>query len=542
MGIETEYGVVGVGDPWANPMLMSAQLVTAYAAESGLGRARWDYQDEDPLNDARGFRLDRAAAHASQLTHEVDEVDAVDATDPPQVWGTVTQRRRTAQAGRPELTSNVLLPNGARYYVDHAHPEYSGPEVTGPRDLVRWDSAGDEILLRSSRLLAQYPGLPTVALYKNNTDGKGASYGTHENYLVDRAVPFEHIVAVLTPFLLTRPVFCGAGRVGLGQHGEEPGFQISQRADFIEAEVGLETTLRRPIINTRDEPHADAEKYRRLHVIVGDANLVQPSTYLKAGTTALVLWLLESGAVPEDLWNLRLADPVGAASVISRDLTMTETVRTADGRQLTALEIQRLYLDAVRDALDGADAEPDEETAEVLRRWADVLTRLGTDVLSCARDVEWVAKYRLLEGMRTRDGLGWDSPKLAALDLQWSDLRPEKGVYRTLERAGAVEVIVGPEEVAAAIDRAPQDTRAYFRGECIRRFATEIETANWDAVVFDLPDQEHLQRIPMPEPHRGTRAHTGALFDSSRSAADLVAALRAGSAVQSPQSAPSPES
>ncbi|MPV49904.1 proteasome accessory factor PafA2 [Pseudactinotalea sp. HY160] len=530
MGIETEYGVVGVGDPWANPMLMSAQLVTAYAAAVGLGRARWDFHDEDPLNDARGFRLDRAAAHPSQLT-DGDAGDAGDAADPPQVWGTVTQRRRADEAGRGELTSNVILPNGARYYVDHAHPEYSGPEVTGPGDLVRWDRAGDEILLRSSRLLAQYPGLPPVALYKNNTDGKGASYGTHENYLVDRDVPFADIVSVLTPFLLSRPIFCGAGRVGLGQRGERAGFQLSQRADFIEAEVGLETTLRRPIINTRDEPHADPDRYRRLHVIVGDANLVQPSTLLKAGTISLVLWLLETGGVPPELWNLHLADPVGAASTISHDLTLTAAVPTTDGRELTALEIQRIYLGAVRDRLAAEAARPgapatDPETAEVMRRWADVLDRLEVDVLSCARDVEWVAKYRLLEGMRTRDGLDWDSPRLAALDLQWSDLRPEKGIYHTLERAGAVEVLVTAEEAAAAISAAPEDTRAYFRGECIRRYGDEIDSANWDAVVFDLPGEENLHRIPMPEPHRGTRAHVHDLLTASPTATDLVAALR----------------
>jgi proteasome accessory factor A len=243
-------------------MLMSGQVVNAYAQPLGnrAGRARWDYEDEAPLRDARGFEMARRTADPSQLT-DVDD---------------------------PTL-ANVILTNGARLYVDHAHPEYSSPEVTSPRDLVLWDKAGEQIMRSAVATLARTPGIAPVNLYKNNTDGKGASYGTHENYLMSRATPFADIVRHLVPFFVSRQVFTGAGRVGIGTDSQGEGYQLSQRADFFEVEVGLETTLKRPIVNTRDEPHAAADRYRRLHVIVGDANLAEVATLLKVGTTSLVL-------------------------------------------------------------------------------------------------------------------------------------------------------------------------------------------------------------------------------------------------------------
>jgi proteasome accessory factor A len=379
-------------------------------------------------------------------------------------------------------------------------------------------------MLTACRTLAASPHLPDVALYKNNVDGKGASYGTHENYLMDRSVPFGDVIRYLTPFLVTRQVVCGSGRVGIGASGERGGFQISQRADYVEAEVGLETTLRRPIINTRDEPHADPARYRRLHLIVGDANLLEVSTYLKLGTTALLLWLLERGSVPLELDGLELVDPVGELHAVSRDVTLSHRLTLADGRSMTALDVQRLYLEVLARAVEATGAS-EPQTEDVLARWGSVLGRLEADPMTCARDVEWVAKLRLLEAMRARDHLSWDNARLAAMDLQWSDVRPERGVFARLVAAGAVDRLVSQDEVATAVHEAPADTRAYFRGESVRRYGRDVAAVNWDSVVFDLPGEKSLQRVPMLEPHRGTRDHVGALLDRSPDAAALVGAL-----------------
>lgn len=528
MGLETEYGVLQPGRPLANPMLLSSHVVAVHAAarDSGRSRARWDYDDEDPLHDARGFHLQRASAHPSLLTD--DPQAPAPSGDGPQ-----EMPRSTVEEYEDPGAANVILTNGARLYVDHAHPEYSTPEVTTPRDAVRWDRAGEMVMLGSVRALASTPALPDVALYKNNVDGKGATYGTHENYLVERAVPFGDLVRSLTPFLVTRQVFTGAGRVGLGQRGETPGFQLSQRADYVEAEVGLETTLRRPIVNTRDEPHADPARWRRLHVIVGDATLLQVATYLRLGTTSLVLWLVEQAAASDgparaalrDVDALALRDPVGSVHAVSHDLTLTERLDLADGRRLTALEVQRVYLDAVRTALEATGETPDEQTADVLARWASLLDRLATEPASCAREVEWLAKMRLLEGMRRRDHLDWDHPRLAAVDLQWSDVRPERGLYHRLVAAGAVDLLVTEEEARDAVVHPPQDTRAYFRGEAVARYGPHVSAASWDSVVFDVPGAQTLQRVPMRDPLRGTRAHVGELLDRSPDAATLLAGL-----------------
>src|SRR5881275_2377041 len=319
MGTEVEYGVSLPGQPSANAMLLSAQIVNAYASTLPAGRARrasWDFEEESPLRDARGFDLGGSGAGGAIAQEFIDAEE---------------------DAGM----ANVILPNGARLYVDHAHPEYSSPEVTNPLDAVRWDKAGELVMLEAIRRLPTLPGMhPAINLYKTNTDNKGASYGAHENYLCRRDTPFAALVRHLVPFFVTRQVVCGAGRVGLGQDGRTPGFQISQRADFFEVEVGLETTLKRPIINTRDEPHADPERYRRLHVIIGDANLSEISSYLKVGTTALVLAMIEDGWLTDDLGVDR---PVTALHEVSHDPTCTHLLTLKDGRKLTAVQLQTEY-------------------------------------------------------------------------------------------------------------------------------------------------------------------------------------------------------
>src|SRR5215468_9109111 len=316
MGTEVEYGISVPGQPGANPMVTSSQIVNAYGARPELnrgGRARWDYEEESPLRDARGFTYSGALYDPSE-----------------------------ALADEDLGLANVILTNGARLYVDHAHPEYSTPEVTNPRDAVLWDKAGERVMAEAARRAATIPTVGTIHLYKNNTDNKGASYGAHENYLMRRQTPFADIVQFLTPFFVTRQIICGAGRVGIGQDGSTPGFQISQRADFFEVEVGLETTLKRPIINTRDEPHADADKYRRLHVIIGDANLSEISTLLKVGTTSLVLAMIEAKAATGDL---AIADPVTELKAVSHDPGLKHLVRLRDGRRLTALDLQWAFFE-----------------------------------------------------------------------------------------------------------------------------------------------------------------------------------------------------
>ena len=499
MGTEVEYGVSVPGQPGANAMLLSSQIVNGYGGRPDVPRnrrARWDFEEESPLRDARGFDL------GSALGPEYLEAED--------------------DAG----LANVILTNGARLYVDHAHPEYSTPEVTNPRDAVLWDKAGERIMAEASRRAAQtVPGQPPIQLYKNNTDNKGQSYGSHENYLMSRATPFADIVRHLTPFFVSRQVVAGQGRVGIGQDGRGEGFQLSQRADFFEVEVGLETTLKRPIINTRDEPHADAERYRRLHVIIGDANLSELSTYLKLGTTSLVLAMIEDKFLTVDL---SVEEPVSSLRAVSHDPSLRHVLTLRSGRTLTAVQLQMEYLEQARKYVeDRFGDDVDAQTADVLDRWESVLTRLEQDPMLCARELDWVAKLRLLEGYRTRDGLGWGSSRLQLVDLQYSDVRPEKGLYARLVARGAMERLVSEDEVLSAVEHAPEDTRAYFRGECLRRYPTQVAAASWDSVIFDL-GRESLVRVPTLEPLRGTRTHVGALLDRSPTADALVEALSGG--------------
>ncbi len=497
MGIETEYGVSAPGDPTANAMLLSSQVVNAYAAPLGsrAGRARWDYEDEAPLRDARGWEFPREAADASQLTDTPED---------------------------PGL-ANVILSNGARLYVDHAHPEYSSPEVTNARDAVLWDKAGERVMRQAVRRIAQTPGLRPVNIYKNNTDNKGSSYGTHENYLMRRETPFADVVRHLTPFFVSRQVFAGAGRVGLGQDGTGAGFQLSQRADFFEVEVGLETTLKRPIINTRDEPHASADRYRRLHVIIGDANLCEVATFLKLGTTTLVLELIEEKAFTRDLSVDR---PVAGLHAVSHDPGLTHLLRLRDGSTATAVQLQWMYYEQITSYIAeryGEDVDP--YTAEVMSRWESVLTRLEHDPMSCSRELDWVAKLRLLQGFADREHLGWESARLQLIDLQWADVRPEKGLYHRLLERGQVERLVTDDEIDRAVSEPPHDTRAYFRGRCLSRYGEHVAAASWDSVIFDVPGRGALQRVPTLDPHRGTRDHVGELLERCPTAADLVDAL-----------------
>src|SRR5438132_7240320 len=301
-GIETEYGIVlrGVGE--SNPVTASSVLINAYVSQLHR-KVDWDFEDESPGRDARGFAREGAMAPEVE-THLV----------------------------------NAVLTNGARYYVDHAHPEFSTPECATALECVRYDKAGERILARSMQAaLAVLPPGHDIVVYKNNSDRKGNSYGCHENYLMDRAVPFSRIVQHVMPHFISRQIYTGAGKVGSEvAHDQDVPFQLTQRADFFEEEVGLETTLKRPIVNTRDEPHADAQKYRRLHVIVGDANLAEVATYLKLGVTAIVLSMVEDEFLPREFV---FAAPVQALRRVSYDLSLCRPLELTDGSTVTALEV-----------------------------------------------------------------------------------------------------------------------------------------------------------------------------------------------------------
>jgi len=488
-GIETEYGIQVVGgDP--NPIAASSVLINAYAHDVARQQIGWDFEDEAPGNDARGFAREGAMPPMVE-THLV----------------------------------NTVLTNGARYYVDHAHPEFSSPECRDALEALRYDRAGEQIVIRSMEAadLAVHDGSRLV-VYKNNSDGKGNSYGCHENYLMDRDTPFSRVVHGITPHFVTRQLYCGSGKVGSETSVHPPGsveYQLSQRAEFFEEQVGLETTLKRPIVNTRDEPHADPHRYRRLHVIVGDANLAEVATFLKLGTTSLVLAMIEDDVSGSR--SLALADPVRAIHAVAVDRTFAQPLLMADGSTATALAIQwELYSLARKYADDrGLDCLGAEAVgAAVLDRWEQVLNGLETDPMTLARQVDWVAKLQLIEAYRDRHGLGWGDPRLAAVDLQYHDLRPARSLFARLD----TERLVDEASVATAVYDPPRDTRAWFRGECLKRWPSSVATANWDSLVFDL-GSDPLRRVPMMDPLKGTAEHVEALLDSCSSPSELVERL-----------------
>ena len=495
MGIESEFGIASPTNPTANPMVLSSQVVNAYAdltMPNRIKRMRWDYDVESPLRDARGFDMSRADADPSQLTDED--------------YG----------------LANVVLHNGARFYVDHAHPEYSSPEVTNPLDAALWDAAGDRIMQLSAFHASKLTG-ELITAYKNNTDGKGVSYGTHENYQLSRSTPFGRIVKYLTPFFVTRCVFAGAGRVGIGQESLVPGFQLSQRADFFEAEIGLETTLRRPIINTRDEPHANPDEYRRLHVIVGDANMSQFANYLKLGTTSLVLSMIEDDYLNVDL---DLHDPVSYMHVVSHDYEFKENLTRRNGKTITALEIQEEFIaQAYKYVKDRSKDDP--MTMDVLNNWQRVITTLRNDPMSLSNELDWVAKFNIMNAYRVRDQALWNDSRIETVDIQYADLRQDKGLAMVLQKKGRMRTLFSEDQISHAISNPPEDTRAYFRGRCVAIYEQKIAAASWDSIIFDFGVDQPMVRLNTVDARKGTKELTGDLFDRQLSADEFVSALSA---------------
>jgi proteasome accessory factor A len=456
-GIETEYGITREDVPEMDPVVESMELVRAYLVASF--ERRWDYAGEDPHEDARGFR-----ASGLQQDREEDEFAKLDAQRP---------------FSFHEMKSDLVLPNGARFYNDHTHPEYSTPECRSLKDIVAQDRAGERLVFRAAQRRNKALGGAHVRLYKNNTDFHGHSYGCHDNYLVSRTVPFPDLIAGLVPFLVSRQVIAGAGKVGTEalESGHVPGqYQLSQRADFMETELGVDTMHNRPILNTRDEPHANRNKYRRLHLIIGDANMCEYATVLKVGTTQLVLDLIARGAAPD----IELEQPVAAVKQLSRDPDLKAVVRLKNGRRLSALELQEQYCEAARRELAGSD----EESDWLLKEWSEALSLLSQDRSQLVGKLDWVTKQCLLETFMREERIGWDDSWLASLDLEYHNVNPEQGLYLGLEAEGKAWRMTTDDVIEAALRNGPNDTRGGLRGVCVQRFSDQIKSIQWEQIQF----------------------------------------------------------
>ena len=491
-GLETEYGITLTGAETVDVVAESIELVRRYTDHGAL--MKWDYDLEDPHLDARGFR-------ARELLQDTDE----------SAYYEIDKRRPLSFE---EIKSDLVLSNGARFYNDHAHPEYSTPECTTLQQIVAQDKAGERILEECARRRNQKlsPGYE-VRLYKNNTDFAGHSYGCHDNYLMIRDIPWDRIVAGILPFLVTRQIFAGAGKMGIeGESSQgDPGiYQISQRADFFSVVVSIDTMNRRPLINTRDEPHVDASRYRRFHVILGDSNMSEWATAMKIGTTAVVLDLIERGEAPQ----LEIAQPVDANKSISRDQTYDWIIELKDGRKISAVDVQRIYLHAARKLWRDP---PDHEHAWILSEWENVLNDLERDPMLTRDRVDWSAKKFLLDALQQDEKLLWSDPWLQSIDLEYHNLDLDRGLYYELLRKGLMHRITTEDEIKVAIFNPPETTRAFFRGRAVARFNDEISSIQWDEIVFSNGAYSH--RVALPE--AAMDARLGALNHAARNGKDF---------------------
>jgi proteasome accessory factor A len=393
--------------------------------------------------------------------------------------------RRVVHWGR---SSNVFLENGARLYLDvGSHPEYATPECDSVVDLIAHDKAGERILealLAAAEVRLHEEGISgDVYLFKNNTDSAGNSYGCHENYLVARQGEFARIADILIPFFVTRQIYCGAGKVLHGPRGAQ--FCLSQRAEHIWEGVSSATTRSRPIINTRDEPHADAERFRRLHVIVGDSNMSEFTTFLKIGITDLVVRMVEENTVMRDL---TLENPIRAIREVSHDITCKRKIKLATGRELSAIDIQNEYFERASRFIERRGA--DELSARILHEWGNALEALAAgEPERLSEKVDWVSKYVLIERYRARSGLPLSHPRIALMDLAYHDVNRERGLYYLLERRGKMERVVPDKQVQRAMREPPQTTRARLRGEFIRQAKQKRRDYTVDWVHLKLNDQ-----------------------------------------------------
>ncbi|MFN4218319.1 MAG: proteasome accessory factor PafA2 family protein [Candidatus Bipolaricaulia bacterium] len=454
LGIETEYGILVEGVDVTDLVDEARALVQSY---SELFAQPWDYRDEDPLRDARGWRAPALTINPKDERYEKPS-------------------RRHLSAS--EDHADRVLSNGARFYHDHGHPEYSTPECRSLRELIAHDKAGERIVWAAAQAYSHKIGR-AVSIFKNNIDYHGMSFGCHENYLVSRALPFERLIAGLLPFLVTRILFTGAGRVGSENSWVD--FQLSQRADFFAELCSVDTLDRRPLINSRDEPHADERLYRRLHIICGDANLSEYATALKVGTTALVIATLEAGYGPPGT----LKDPIKTLKELSRDQAYHWRVELEE-ETLSALDVQRAYLKAAQEVFPHGDAE----TGWLLKEWETVLDDLEADPMRCADRLDWVAKRKLLHAFIESERLSWRDEIVRSLDLEYHALDPNRGLFHELQNQGAMRRIVTEDEIARAMRHPPRDTRAYIRGLCVRKFSSAIRALNWGRITLVQGEQE----------------------------------------------------
>lgn len=471
MGIETEYGIVRENTDNSDPVDESMLLLKRCEAKSVFGI--WAYSRERSHLDQRGFSVRRLAQD-----EEEDEFCVQDSKRPYSYL---------------EMKCDRVLTNGARFYNDHTHPEYSTPECHGVFQLVAHQLAGDKIVAECARLRNQDLGENVVQLFKNNTDYSGHSYGTHDNYLIPRKLPFDKWVKGLVPFLITRQLYAGSGKVGCEERNALPfsGLQLSQRADFIETDLSIETMTQRPIINTRDEPHTDGE-FRRLHLILGDANMSPYATALKIGTTQLVLTLIGEGKLPEPH---TLANAVTDIKKVSRDRTGTVPLVRVTGQMITPLEIQEWYLLQAKQHCEGQCKEWDW----IIKEWTRTLDELRHCPEKLSDRIDWAIKEKLFTRFIETEGLSWDDSWLQSLDLEYHNLDPERGLYYGLEQEGEILPFFTNGEVSTAVMNPPEGTRAVIRGQAVDRQKDNIKNIHWTGVEFKNGGFLDLQSLITPE-------------------------------------------
>jgi len=511
VGIEEEYAIQMKGYKDLTPFQASCLLVNAYARKAGLRapgtKLLWDYGQETPFNDFRGRLFGKKTSQESISDDE-------------------------------NLRINAVLPNGARLYTDHAHPEYSTPECLSARNAVACDKAG-EVILREALQAARetFPSMK-IGLFKNNVDYWGHSYGCHENYLMDAEAHQEcfvrnpdKVLRSLVPFLVTRQLFAGAGKVGPDIGGDpQRRYVLSQRAHAIEHVFGLETMYARPIINTREEHHADSKRFRRLHLILGDANMNEFACFLKIGTTQIVLQMLEDDFLTEDL---TLRDPVNA---LRRVAEFDFAVELADGRTISSLDIQGMFLSKAEQYVRSKTGREAPDAELILEYWAHALNGLERlrlskdfelidDPLQLAWSLDWVAKLWLIQRFRNSKSRAWDSPELRVFDLQYHNIEVEEGLFAHLQNQGLTSRVLDDSEILRAVKEAPSDTRAYFRAKCIEKFPEEILLVNWEVVGFDHGEVHRM--VPLLNPLKGTRDQFQKVFDRCSNSRELLELVQA---------------